>query len=285
MIGGVTQPDMAEVFKALADSSRRHLLDRLRERDGQTLGELAAELAMARQSVSQHLSVLQSANLISVVWQGRLKIHYLNPVPLHEMQERWIDRFARPRLYALSLVKQHAEEDRMSTSTPHQDPDPDRPTFSYTTYILSTAERVWHALTDADITAAYWGHANRSDWQVGSDWVHERTDGSGIADVVGTVLESDPPRRLSITFDAPQQERAGDPSIVTFAIEPFHDIVKLTVTHTGIPGHSDLEAAAIGWASVFANLKTLLETGSVLPQAPWEMHAELRDAQMARNDR
>ena len=89
--GSVTQPDMEDVFKALADRSRRHLLDLLRERDGQTLGELAAGLAMARQSASQHLSVLESANLISVVWQGRLKIHYLNPVPLHEIQERWID--------------------------------------------------------------------------------------------------------------------------------------------------------------------------------------------------
>jgi uncharacterized protein YndB with AHSA1/START domain/DNA-binding transcriptional ArsR family regulator len=276
---------MEEVFKALADRSRRHLLDRLRERDGQTLGELAAGLAMARQSASQHLSVLQSANLISVVWQGRLKLHYLNPVPLHEMQERWIDRFAPPRLHALSLVKQHAEEDLMTNNPAVEDSAPDRPTFSYTTYIKATAERVWQALTDAETTAAYWGHANRSDWKVGSGWTHERTDGSGIADVIGTVLESDPPRRLTITFAAPQQERAGDPSIVTFVIEPFQDIVKLTVTHTGIPGQDDLEAAAIGWASVFANLKTLLETGSVLPQAPWEMHAELRDAHMASNDR
>ncbi len=285
MIGRVTQPDMEDVFRALADRSRRHLLDRLRERDGQTLGELAAGLAMARQSATQHLSVLQSANLISVVWQGRLKIHYLNPVPLHEIQERWIEKFARPRLDALSLVKQHAEEDPMTTSPRRQDPNSDRPTFSYTTYIKATAERVWQALTDAETTAAYWGHANRSDWHVGSAWAHERIDGSGIADVVGTVLESDPPRRLTITFDAPQEERAVDPSIVTFVIEPFQEIVKLTVTHTGIPGDDNLEAAAIGWASVFANLKTLLETGSVLPQAPWEMHAELRDAQMARNDR
>src|ERR1700712_4040658 len=215
---------MEDVFKALADRSRRHLLDRLRERDGQTLGELAGGLAMARQSVSQHLSVLQSANLISVVWQGRVKLHYLNPVPLQEMQVRWIDRFARPRLRALSLVKQHAEEDLMTTSTATGDPVPDRPTFSYTTYIRATAEAVWRALTDAETTAAYWGHANRSDWKVGSGWTHDRTDGSGVADVVGTVLESDPPRRLTITFVAPQQQPARDPSVVSFVIEPFQDI-------------------------------------------------------------
>jgi len=82
-----------DVFKALADPSRRHLLDRLRERTGQTLGELAAELTMARQSATQHLAVLEAANLVTVVWHGRQKLHYLNPVPLHEIQDRWIGQF------------------------------------------------------------------------------------------------------------------------------------------------------------------------------------------------
>ena len=272
-----------DVFKALADPSRRHLLDVLREHDGRTLGELAGELAMARQSASQHLAVLEAANLVSVVWQGREKLHHLNPVPLQEMQERWIDQFSRPRLRALSEIRRRAEEDQMtaaSSDRPDQH-DRDRPTFRYTIYIEATPECVWHALTDAELTAAYWGHANCSDWRTGSSWEHQRTDGSEIADVVGTVLESDPPRRLSITFDGTHEEPAGDPSVVTFSIEPFRDIVKLTVTHARIPSPDDLETAASGWSAVLSNLKTLLETGAVLPQAPWEMDAERRLAQSA----
>lgn len=256
------------MFKALADPTRRQLLDLLREHDGQTLTELTAGLAMARQSATQHLELLEAANLVSVVWQGRQKLHYLNPVPLHDIQQRWIDRFERPRLQQLSRIK-HQAEDRLMDD---DERSADRPTFSYVTYIEATAERVWHALTDADLTAAFWGHRNVSDWRVGSRWEHRRTDDSGIADVVGTVLESDPPRRLVITFAGPDGPNAED-SVVAFSIEPFHEIVRLTVTHRGLPSQADYETAAAGWSSVFSNLKTLLETGSVLTHAPWEMHA------------
>src|SRR4051812_21147183 len=172
-------PVMDKVFKALADATRRRLLDRLHEDNGQTLGELCERIDMTRQSATQHLAVLEAANLVSTVRRGREKLHYLNPVPLAEIQQRWIDKFERPRLRTLGAVKRQAEEDMSS-----------RPTFVYVTYIQSTPEKVWHALTDADLTAEYWGHSNVSDWQVGSGWEHRRTDGSGIADVVGTVLES-----------------------------------------------------------------------------------------------
>src|SRR5215831_12849602 len=209
------------VFKALADPTRRHLLDKLRVHNGQTLGELCGELGMARQSASQHLDVLEAANLIATVRRGRLKLHYLNPVPLHQIAERWIGKFERPRLRALRNVKQQAEEAMTS-----------RPTFVYVTYIASTPEQVWQALTDADLTAAYWGHSNVSDWQAGSPWRHVRTDGSGVADVAGTVLEAAPPTRLKVTFGAPGADPAGGtPSAVTFDIEQYHEIVKVTVTH------------------------------------------------------
>jgi uncharacterized protein YndB with AHSA1/START domain/DNA-binding transcriptional ArsR family regulator len=262
------------VFKALADPTRRAVLDRLRERNGQTLGELCEPMAMARQSATQHLGVLEAANLITTVRRGREKLHYLNPVPLWAIQERWIARFERPRLRALSAVKQRAEEDTMA----------ERPSYVYVTYIESSPERVWEALTDPDLTAQYWGHSNVSDWQAGSRWEHRRVDGSGIADVVGTVLESVPPRRLSMTFDAPGDERPEGPSRVTFDIEPYHEIVRLTVTHENLAGGDALEAVSAGWPAVCANLKSLLETGHVLPRAPWEMYSELRAAQMARND-
>jgi uncharacterized protein YndB with AHSA1/START domain/DNA-binding transcriptional ArsR family regulator len=255
-----------KVFKALADQTRRYLLDLLRENNGQTLGELCRHVDMARQSVTQHVAVLEAANLISTVRRGREKLHYLNPVPLHDIQERWIDTFERPRLRTLSAVKRRAEETDMA----------DKPTFVYVTYIESTPEKVWHALTDADLTAEYWGHSNVSDWQVGSPWEHRRTDGSGVVDVVGTVLESVVPKRLVMTF--------GPPSQVAFDIEPYGEIVRLTVTHENLGSQSDYEAVSIGWPAVLANLKSLLETGHVLPQSPWEMHAALRDAQMAAND-
>ncbi|WP_425546600.1 ArsR/SmtB family transcription factor [Amycolatopsis minnesotensis] len=247
-----------EVFKALADETRRYLLDRLRERNGQTLGELCEGVGMTRQSATQHLQVLEAANLISAVRRGREKLHYLNPVPLHEIQERWIDKYERPRLRALSTLKNRAE-DLMA----------DRPSFVYVTYIESTPEKVWQALTDADLTAEYWGHRNVSAWQPGAAWEHQRTDGSGIADVAGTVVESAAPAKLVITWSVPG---AGEePSQVTFDIEPHGEIVRLTVTHENLADEAEREGAAKGWSAVLSNLKSLLETGHVLPRAPWEM--------------
>jgi DNA-binding transcriptional ArsR family regulator len=100
---------MDEVFKALADASRRELLDRLRADNGQTLGELCARLAMTRQAVSKHLAILEEANLVAVVWRGREKLHYLNPVPIHDIADRWIGKFERSRLQALSELKKGLE--------------------------------------------------------------------------------------------------------------------------------------------------------------------------------
>jgi uncharacterized protein YndB with AHSA1/START domain/DNA-binding transcriptional ArsR family regulator len=253
---------MDEVFKALADPTRRALLDRLHERNGQTLGELCAPIEMTRQAATQHLAILEAANLVSTVRRGREKLHYLNPVPLHEMQERWIDKFERPRLQALSAVKRRAEE-----------PMTGRPSYRYVTYIESSPERVWQALTDADLTADYWGHRNVSDWQPGSRWEHVRTDGSGVADVVGTVEEATPPTRLVTTWSEPGNERPETTSTVTFDIEAWEGIVRLTVTHEDLADETALGEIEQGWPAVLANLKSLLETGSTLPRAPWEMSA------------
>jgi DNA-binding transcriptional ArsR family regulator len=100
---------MDAVFKALADESRRELLDRLRAENGQTLGELCTRLDMSRQAVSKHLAILEAANLVAIVWRGREKLHYLNPVPIHEIAERWIGKFERSRLQALSELKKGLE--------------------------------------------------------------------------------------------------------------------------------------------------------------------------------
>lgn len=258
-------PEIDTVFKALADPTRRLLLDRLRERNGQTLGELCEHLEMARQSATQHLDILERANLVTVVRRGRKRLHYLNPTPIHEIDRRWIAGFDKPRLDALAAIRTRAEKDTM-TAHPTA-----IPTYVYVTYIHASTEKVWHALTDADLTAQYWGHANVSDWQPGSTWEHRRLDGSNQADVVGHVIESEPPRRLVITFDSPDAEPSGTPSVVTFLLEPHHDIVRLTVTHEHLADDTAFDEISHGWPAVLANLKSLLETGDTLPVAPWDM--------------
>lgn len=253
--------ELDPAFRALADPTRRRLLDRLHERNGQTVGELCAGVAMTRQSASQHLSILIGANLISTVWHGREKRHYLNPVPLHEIQRRWINKFEIPRLAVLSAIKHRAEEAMA-----------DLPDFVYVIYISATPERVWEALTDADLTGRYWGHRNVSDWQQGSRWEHQRTDGSRTPDVVGAVVESSPPTRLVTTWSEPGSDEPVDgANRVTFDIEPYGEIVRLTVTHQNFADEAERAEAAAGWAAVLSNLKSLLETGAVLPEVPWEM--------------
>lgn len=102
---------MDKVFKALADPTRRQLLDRLHADNGQTLGQLCARLDMTRQAVTKHLTLLEEANLVVVLWQGREKLHYLNPVPIHEIADRWIGKFERGRLRALADLKEKMEAD------------------------------------------------------------------------------------------------------------------------------------------------------------------------------
>ena len=256
--------DTDRVFKALADPTRRAVLDALHKRNGQTLGELCEQFDMTRQSASQHLDLLEQANLIATARRGREKFHYLNAVPIHELQARWIHKFEDSRLDTMRAIKRKAERAMSGT-------DSERPTFVYVTYIASTADKVWLALTDADITATYWGHSNVSDWKVGSRWEHRRTDGSGIADCLGTVIESVPPTSLVTTWEDPTAATPVEPSRVTFTVEQHGSIVRLTVTHEHLPDAAARDLAAQGWAAVLSNLKSFLETGHVLPDTPWLM--------------
>jgi uncharacterized protein YndB with AHSA1/START domain len=145
--------------------------------------------------------------------------------------------------------------------------------FEYVTYVCSTRERVWHALTAPDATAEYWGHSNVSDWTVGSNWKHLRTDGSAIADVQGVVLESTPPARLVVTWAEPGDEPVGGPTRVTFEIESYREIVRLILVHENLADEAARADPAAGWSAVLSNLKTTLETGYPLPQEPWQMPA------------
>ena len=149
---------------------------------------------------------------------------------------------------------------------------PDIEPVTTTIYLEATAERVWRALTDATETAEFWGSSNvSSDWKVGSEWAH--VTGEGAAQVEGTILESDPPRLLVNTWAAPGHEHPHGPSVVTFEIEQFESIVRLTVTDANLASEAERTESASGWSAVLSNLKTFVETGHPLPVAPWLMPA------------
>ena len=255
---------MDEVFRALADPSRRQLLDRLHRHSGQTLQELCTGLDMARQSVSKHLAVLEAANLVTTVRRGREKLHYLNAAPINELSERWITKYDRARVGALADLKRALEDTTMG-----------RPEFVYTTYISTTPERLWQGLTAPEFTRRYWGLAFESDWQAGSPMAYELSTGVTVTDPAQVVLEADRYRRLAYTWhtftpewaraydvdDATLAAFAAEPrSRVTFDIEDLGGMVKLTVTHDGFdPGSQVLANVAQGWPKVLAGLKTMLE--------------------------
>jgi len=261
---------MDEVFRALADPSRRRLLDSLNERNGQTLRELCAGLDMARQSVSKHLALLEEANLVTTVRRGREKLHYLNAEPINAIADRWISQYDRARVRALADLKTALEESPM-----------DKPRFVYATYISTTPERLWQALTEPAFTKRYWETSFITDWAKGSPMTWDN-HGVLISDPEQVVIESDPFRRLSYTWHTLTPELAerfgwdadflakiaSEPrSTVTFQIEPAGEgVVKLTVVHDGFgPDSTVAEMVSVGWPAVIASLKTLLETGEPLP--------------------
>jgi uncharacterized protein YndB with AHSA1/START domain len=263
-------PPLDDVFRALSDPSRRRLLDSLNERNGQTLRELCAGLDMARQSVSKHLGLLEAANLVTSVRRGREKLHYLNAAPIEQIGERWISRYDRGRVQVLGDLKRALEE------TPV-----DKPSFVYTTYIRTTPERLWQALTSPEFTRHYWNVAFETDWAPGSNM---RWDVRGVAvdDPAQVVLEADPHRVIAYTWhtvtpeladalelsdDSRTRLAAEQRSKVTFELEPLGELVKLTVVHDGFePGSLMATFVSEGWPIVLASLKTLLETGEPLPR-------------------
>lgn len=222
---------------------------------------------MARQSISKHLAILEAANLISTVWRGREKLHYVNPEPINAIAERWINQYDRARVQALADLKEALEAPM------------DRPSFVYTSYINTTPERLWQALTDPAFTKRYWGVSFDTGWGKG-DRMTWHDPGGEISDPEQVVLESDPYRRLSYTWHSftpewaegngiPEADRtrllAEPRSKVTFDLEPAGDAVRLTVTHEG--GPAILEGVSAGWPAIVSGLKSLLETGNVLSTA------------------
>jgi uncharacterized protein YndB with AHSA1/START domain/DNA-binding transcriptional ArsR family regulator len=262
---------MDEVFRALADPTRRRLLDSLNNHNGQSLRELCSGLDMTRQSVSKHLVLLESANLVITVWRGREKLHYLNAAPINAIAERWIKQYDHERVQALSDLKTALE----------QSPVIDDDAFVYMTYIKATPERLWQALTDPAFTSRYWGVSFDTDWKPGSTMIWEEK-GHKTTDPEQVILASEPYRRLSYTWHTFTPEWAEGAGIgeeilttlkderrsrVTFEIEPLGEMVKLTVVHDGFQSGSVMRGMiSQGWPAIASGLKSLLETGEPLPQ-------------------
>jgi len=243
------------VFKALADPTRRSLLDELFRQDGQTLGALARRLTMTRFGVMKHLRVLEEAGLVVTRRRGREKLHFLNRVPIRLIHDRWIDKYTEPWAAMLSGLKRDIEEGLMEKV--------------YEIYIKTTPERLWQAITDPDMRRKYsFGVGVYSDWTPGSSYAARTTEmtiAPGMPICEGENLEVDPPRRLVQTFRAlwsDEVKREGA-SRVTWEIEPVGDSCRLTVVHDQLREGANAELYG-GWPMVLSGLKTLLETGEML---------------------
>ncbi|MBS1183941.1 MAG: arsR [Proteobacteria bacterium] len=250
---------MADVFDALANAHRRRLLDVLRERDGRTLGELEGCLPLSRFAVMKHLGVLEDAGLVVTRKVGREKFHYLNPVPIQDVSDRWISRYASPFARGLSDLKSGFQQGifKMNTVTVV-------PKHVFELFIDAAPEAVWAVLTDDDKTPL-WQHFNmtsRTDWRVGGKiqfLIGEQTM------IVGELIELTPPKRLSHSFAARWAEDvAGDPpSRVTWELEPAgQGATKVTLVHDDFGGETTTSRmVATGWVEAISRLKTLVETG------------------------
>jgi uncharacterized protein YndB with AHSA1/START domain len=246
--------DMAPIFRALGDPGRRELLDRLFERDGQTLGELCGYLpGMTRFGVMKHLRVLEEAGLLTTRKVGREKRHFLNPVPIRLVHDRWIGKFAEPVVGRMSAIKRTLEATM------------DTVDHVYSVLIKAPPERVWRAITDGDDTVAYYyGTRVTSDWVPGSAITYTYDDGSIAAD--GAVIEIEPGRRVVMSFHPrwdPATEADG-PIRMTWAVDAGEDggPTRLTVTSALIPGSPSEAEFSGGIVHIVSGLKTLLETGA-----------------------
>jgi uncharacterized protein YndB with AHSA1/START domain/DNA-binding transcriptional ArsR family regulator len=241
---------MDEVFKALADPTRRALLDELFHDDGQTLSQLEARFSMTRFGVMKHLKALEDAGLIVTKRRGREKLHFLNPIPIRTIHDRWVSKYAEPWVAGLSSLKTELEKTMEKV---------------YEIYIRTTPERLWEAITDPEIRSKYnFGMAVHSDWTPGA----RMEMGSPKADTLlgeGEILEVDPPRRLVHTMTALWGEdvKAEGASRVTWEIEPVGDSCRLLVTHDQLREGANDQLYG-GWPMILSGLKTWLESGELL---------------------
>jgi uncharacterized protein YndB with AHSA1/START domain len=241
---------MDEVFRALADPTRRTILDALFQEDGQPLGALAERFETTRFAVMKHLGVLEAAGLVVVERRGREKLHFLNPVPIRLVHDRWVSKYAEPWVSALSDLKESLETTMEKI---------------YEIYIRTTPERLWEAITDPEIRSKYnFGAAVHSDWRVGSRIEMAAPKAQGLLGE-GEVLELDRPKRLVHTMTAlwSKDVEAEGATRVTWEIEPVQDSCRLRIVHDQLREDAN-EQLYGGWPMILSGLKTWLETGEQL---------------------
>jgi DNA-binding transcriptional ArsR family regulator len=257
----VPEPAEEAVFRALADPTRRSILDRLFERDGQSLGEIERAFDMSRFGVMKHLRVLEEAGLVTTHRVGRSKLHFLNPVPIQELQFRWIHKFAAGATAALLGLRADVEKGATMSATAVE-----TPTQVFAIFIRAAREQLWRALTESDYTLKYYYASTvESDWEPGSPLVYRI--GSDTA-IVGEVVEATPPEKLVTTFDARWDDavRPDPASRITWILEEAGPgVSKLTVVHDSFErSAATAEQFAGGMPYILSGLKTLLETGEPL---------------------
>ena len=241
---------MDAVFRALADPTRRSLLDELFREDGQTLSALEERFSMTRFGVMKHLKQLEEAGLVVTKRRGREKLHFLNSVPIQLVHDRWVSKYAEPWASALSGLKNRLES-------------PMEKVFEI--YIRTTPERLWEAITDPEIRSKYnFGSRQTSDWTPGSRYEMTHPGADGLLGE-GENLEVDPPRRLvqSMTALWSDEVKSEGTTRVTWEIEPVGDSCRLTVTHDQLREGANDELYG-GWPMILSGLKTWLETGELL---------------------
>lgn len=243
---------MDDVFKALADPTRRALLDRLREQDGQSLSEMEEVLEMTRFGVMKHLKVLETAGLVTTHKAGRFKYHYLNAVPLQQAIDRWIEPLvAAPTARGLISLKNQLEEDPMS-----------KPDFVSQTFIDCSHDDLWDALTQGELMGRYHfacedvrGEMTARDDEVTFRFPH------GAPMLINRVIAIDPKSRIEMTF-APSWSEDTTESRCVYLVEAAAQGMKLTIQHYDIPATQD--GIDEGWARFASGLKTFLETGAAV---------------------
>jgi len=238
------------VFKALADPTRRSLLDELFQRDGQTLSELEGRIDMTRFGVMKHLKLLEEADLVVSRRRGRQKLHFLNPVPIRLVHDRWVSKYAEPWVAGLSEIKQRLESQMEKV---------------FEIYIRTTPERLWQAIIDPEIRSKYnFGAGVTSDWKVGGR-LEMGAASAGRLLGEGEVLEVDRPHRLVHTMTAlwNDEVKSEGSSRVTWEITQVEDSCHLTVTHDELRAGANEELYG-GWSMILSGLKTWLESGELL---------------------
>jgi uncharacterized protein YndB with AHSA1/START domain len=255
---------MDEIFKALADPTRRELLDQLFREDGQTLTALEQRLPMTRFGVMKHLKILEEAGLVVTKRHGREKHHFLNAVPIRLIHDRWVSKYSQPWAATLSELKTTIEEDNMEKV--------------FEIYIKTTPEQLWEAITSDHMRRQYnFGMGVTSDWSIGSRYVSAHDGSSGLL-AEGENIDVDPPRKLVQSFNALWGEdvKGEATSRVTWEIEQVQDSCRLTVTHDQLAEHANSQLYG-GWPMILSGLKTLLETDQTLTTPVSLMYAGAGD--------